>query len=299
MACGVKWFGCRCTQGRVLYINYELRGESFRKRVWEIADKMPGANRADIARNMDVWNMRGRTQPLQTSKDHIIEQAEARGYDLIILDPIYKPFDGDENNAQDVSAFMLAMDELAMRLHASVAYCHHHSKGAKGGVSAQDRFSGSGVFARDCDELVDISPLDLKDHDITEWGYEPTATAWRVETVLRDFAPKPPMDTVFEYPVHHVDNTGYLAEFSILSPQSVGGTERGKQRQEERDGKIAKLEKFVLEHLKFSTEPLTAAILAEEFDVTSRTVVNWANRSEKLRVEKVGSTNIVVPNRRK
>ena len=299
MSCGVKWFGCKCTQGRVLYINYELRGESFRKRVWEIADKMPGANRADIARNMDVWNMRGRTQPLQTSKDHIIEQAEARGYDLIILDPIYKPFDGDENNAQDVSAFMLAMDELAMRLHASVAYCHHHSKGAKGGVSAQDRFSGSGVFARDCDELVDISPLDLKDHDITEWGYEPTATAWRVETVLRDFAPKPPMDTVFEYPVHHVDSTGYLAEFSILSPQSVGGTERGKQRKEERDGKIAKLEKFVLEHRKFSTEPLTAAILAEEFDVTSRTVVNWANRSEKLRVEKVGSTNIVVPNRRK
>jgi hypothetical protein len=293
MSCGARWFGWRCKKGRVLYINYELRGESFRKRVWEIADAM-GASREDIAANMDVWNMRGRTQPLETSKDHIIEQADERNYDLVILDPIYKPFTGDENSAEDVSKFMLAMDELAMRLHASVAYCHHHSKGAKGGVSAQDRFSGSGVFARDCDELVDISPLDLKDHSVTEWGYDAGATAWRVETVLRDFEPKRPLDVVFEYPVHHVDETGYLCEFSILSPQSVGGSKRGEQRAAERDENIEKLEEAVLGR---SNEllPFTSKELAEMFGKSSRTIVNWACRSERLRVEKVGMVNFVVP----
>lgn len=292
IACGGKWFGWQCTKGRVLYINCELRGESFRKRVWEVADSLACADRGEIARNMDVWNMRGRTQPLKTSKDHIIEQAGERGYDVVILDPIYKLFDGDENSAEEVSAFMLAMDELAMRLHASIVYCHHHSKGAKGGVSAQDRFSGSGVFARDCDELVDISPLDLKDRSVTEWGFSYGASAWRVETVIRDFEQKAPLDMIFEYPVHHVDETGYLGEFSILSPQSVGGNKRGEQRRKERDENIVKLEELVLSS---GSARCTAKDLSVIFGKASKTIVNWACESEKLRVIKEGNSNYIVP----
>ena len=293
-ACGAKWLGWKCKQGRVLYINCELRAESFRKRVWEVADAMDGADRDAIAENMDVWNMRGRTQPLQTCKDHIIEQCESRNYDVIILDPIYKLFAGDENSAEEVSAFMLAMDELALRTHASVVYCHHHSKGAKGGVSAQDRFSGSGVFARDCDELIDISPLDLKDSKVTDWGFDAKATAWRIETVIRDFEPKRPIDVVFEYPVHHIDETGYLSEFSLLSPQSVGGSRRGEQRKDERSGFIAQLEEAVLGRSS-DLVPLTSKELSDQFNKTPRTIVNWACASEKLRVEKVGNVNFVVP----
>ena len=299
VACGGKWLGWRCKRGRVLYINCELRGESFRKRVWEVADKMDGAERAAIGENMDVWNMRGRTQPLETSKDHIIDQAERRGYDLVILDPVYKLFTGDENSAEEVSSFMLAMDELAMRLRASIAYCHHHSKGAKGGVSAQDRFSGSGVFARDCDELIDISPLDLKEHSVTEWGFDPRATAWRVETVIRDFEPKPPLDVVFEFPVHVVDETGYLGDFSILSPQSVGGTKRGEQRKAEKAENVVKLEDYCNEYFANIVEPIPATMLAEHFGKATRTIIAWANEAESLRVVKYGGANFVMPNERK
>lgn len=295
VACGSKWFGWRCKQGRVLYINCELRGESFRKRVWEVAGNIPGVKVEQIADNMDIWNMRGRVQPLQTSKDHIIEQADERGYDMIILDPVYKLFAGDENSAQEVSEFMLAMDELAMRLHASVVYCHHHSKGAKGGVSAQDRFSGSGVYARDCDELIDISPLDLKDHSIDEWGYKPSASAWRIETVIRDFEPKQPLDVVFEYPVHHVDETGYLSEFSLLSPQSVGGNKSAVKRREQRDVKVAELEEYCAEYYADNGTPLSSAQLARVFEKSPRTIVNWANKSDVLRVEQYNNANYVVP----
>ena len=38
-------------------------------------------------------------------------------------------------------------------------YCHHHSKGAQGGKRAMDRASGSGVFARDPDALIDMVEL--------------------------------------------------------------------------------------------------------------------------------------------
>lgn len=294
VACGGKWLGWKCKQGRVLYINCELRGESFRKRVWEVADKMGCADRTAISENMDVWNMRGRTQPLETSKDHIIEQAAERCYDIIVLDPIYKLFAGDENSAQEVSEFMLAMDELAMRLHASIVYCHHHSKGAKGGVSAQDRFSGSGVFARDCDELIDISPLDLKDHSIDEWGYKATATAWRVETVIRDFEPKYPLDVVFEYPIHHVDETGYLSDFSLLSPQSVGGNKSAVKRREQRDEKIVELEEYCAEYYADNGAPLSSAEIAKVFEKSPRTIVNWANQANTLRVEQFGNANYIV-----
>ena len=295
-ACGGKWFGWQCKQGRVLYINCELRGESFRKRVWEVSKAMPGTDRATIQDRMDVWNMRGRVQPLVTCKEHIIEQANTKRYDMVIFDPVYKVFNGDENNAHDVSEFMLALDEIAMRLHASIVYCHHHSKGYKGDVSAQDRFSGSGVFARDCDELVDISPLNIKDHSMDEWGYKPDATAWRIETVLRDFAPKFPIDVVYEYPVHHIDTTGYLSEFKIFSPSSVGGTNSGQRRAEERDGNIAELEKTcAVYYTDPDAMPLTASELAKKFKKTSRTIVNWASKSEKLRVENVNGTNFVVP----
>ena len=293
IACGGKWLGWKCKQGKVLYINCELRGESFRKRVWDIAEHMQGVDRDMISENMDVWSMRGRAQPLRTSKEHIIEQGESRNYDLIILDPVYKLFAGDENSAEDVSQFMLLMDELAMRMHASIAYCHHHSKGAKGGISAQDRFSGSGVFARDCDELIDISPLDIKDHSMTEWGYDPSATAWRVETVIRDFEPKRPLDVVFEYPIHHVDHTGYLSEFNILSPQSVGGNKRGEQMKDEQEKNVKSLEKYCKDHYKRSDRRLTAAELADEFGKSARTIINWANKADGLHVVKVGTTNTV------
>jgi RecA-family ATPase len=44
-----------------------------------------------------------------------------------------------------------------------VIYCHHHSKGAQGGKNAMDRASGSGVFARDPDALLDMIELPVSE----------------------------------------------------------------------------------------------------------------------------------------
>lgn len=40
-------------------------------------------------------------------------------------------------------------------------WCHHHSKGDQSWKSAMDRASGSGVFARDVDALLDVTELEL------------------------------------------------------------------------------------------------------------------------------------------
>ena len=297
VSCGSRWFGWKCKQGRVLYINCELRGESFRKRVWEVVDALQ-ADRKAISANMDVWNMRGSAEPLRKAKERIIEQAKERSYDMVILDPIYKLFDGDENKAQDVAEVLADMDELAAKLGASVIYCHHHSKGAKGDRNAQDRFSGSGVFARDCDELIDISPLELGNIDLTEYGFSGLATAWRIETVIRDFAPKAAVNSVFDYPTHHIDNTGYLSECKIVSPQSIGGTRSGEKRSRQADEQAEKLADYCDEYYKFHGTPLTMSELSEIFERDKRTVKAWANRSERLRVENCGGADVVILNDR-
>lgn len=48
-------------------------------------------------------------------------------------------------------------------LGCAVIYCHHHSKGSQGGKRSMDRASGSGVFARDPDAMLDLIELDVTD----------------------------------------------------------------------------------------------------------------------------------------
>jgi RecA-family ATPase len=49
-----------------------------------------------------------------------------------------------------------------------VIYCHHHSKGGQGSKRSMDRASGSGVFARDPDALLDMIELDLTEDIIKQ-----------------------------------------------------------------------------------------------------------------------------------
>ena len=90
-------------------------------------------------------------------------------------------------------------------------YCHHHSKGAQGGKNAADRASGSGVFARDADALLDMIQLKVPESMQSYCGVSESATAWRIEPVLREFPEPGPVDVWFDYPRHFVDRDGNLA----------------------------------------------------------------------------------------
>ena len=57
--------------------------------------------------------------------------------------------------------FCNQFDKIAEATGASVIYAHHHSKGAQGSKKSMDRASGSGVFARDPDALLDMIELDI------------------------------------------------------------------------------------------------------------------------------------------
>ena len=57
--------------------------------------------------------------------------------------------------------FTNQFDKIATELNCAVIYCHHHSKGSQGGKNSIDRSSGSGVFARDPDAILDLIELPL------------------------------------------------------------------------------------------------------------------------------------------
>ena len=161
---GVSWLGWPCKRGRVLYVNLELDRASCLRRFKDVYDAL-GIPQASIA-SIDVWNLRGHAAPMKKIAPRLINRAAKKNYDLIIIDPIYKVVEGDENSAGDMARFCNAFDEIATSLGCAVAYCHHHSKGMQGQKRSMDRASGSGVFARDPDALLDMSPLDVSDEEL-------------------------------------------------------------------------------------------------------------------------------------
>ena len=82
-------------------------------------------------------------------------------FSLVILDPIYKITAGDENSAKDVGRFCNNLDKIAKETECAIFYTHHHAKGDQGGKKAMDRGSGSGVFARDADTMIDLTALEI------------------------------------------------------------------------------------------------------------------------------------------
>lgn len=113
--------------------------------------------------NIDVWNLRGAAVPMDKLAPKLIRRAQKKGYIAVIIDPIYKVITGDENSADQMAKFCNQFDLICSRLGCAVIYCHHHSKGAQGGKNAMDRASGSGVFARDPDALLDMIELPVSD----------------------------------------------------------------------------------------------------------------------------------------
>ena len=158
---GHRWFGWECTQGKVLYVNLELDRASCLHRFRDVYQAM-GIEARNIS-NIDIWNLRGKTVPMDKLAPKLIRRAYKKGYIAVIIDPIYKVLTGDENSADQMAHFTNQFDKVATELGSSVIYCHHHSKGSQGGKKSMDRASGSGVFARDPDALIDLVELELTD----------------------------------------------------------------------------------------------------------------------------------------
>lgn len=156
---GLPWMGFKCAQGKVMYVNLELDRASCLHRFRDVRQAMGAPSQHGVS----IWNLRGHSVPMDKLAPKLIRRAAKQSYIAIIIDPIYKVITGDENSADQMAAFCNQFDKVCTELGCAVIYCHHHSKGAQGGKRSMDRASGSGVFARDPDALLDMIELELTD----------------------------------------------------------------------------------------------------------------------------------------
>lgn len=158
---GKKWLNWQCAQGKTLYVNLELDRPSCLHRFKDVYNAL-GIKPNNLS-NIDIWNLRGKSIPMDKLAPKLIRRASKKDYIAVVIDPIYKVITGDENSADQMANFCNQFDKICNELGTSVIYCHHHSKGSQGGKRSMDRASGSGVFARDPDALLDLIELDLNE----------------------------------------------------------------------------------------------------------------------------------------
>lgn len=280
VALGREWLNTYpCSQGRVLYINGEIDRPSFALRISAILDRMK-IDPEELREKLTVLNLRD----VEITISQLFELISRNGgFDLVVLDPIYTLGDvNDENNAAEVRRFLKEIGRLSNETGAAVVCIHHHAKGQQGGKKAIDRASGSGVFGRWFDAVIDLTTLHIPD-GVGEQSRTPESVPMRLEYDVRNFKQPKPLSIWWHYPLHHPDTSGELAGLLVegdpkgnLVQYQSGQTEE--QRQAQRDADVGRAIAAITAD---GREPTVKAV-ADELGVSDRSVRGWVDKSSAI-----------------
>ena len=292
---GGEWLGMRCAQGNVFYVNLEIDAEEFKKRQVEIWNERPES--ADdgtwetLKRSFAKWNLKGYATSMKNLVPKLVRRVLKYGppgtFMAVIIDPVYKVNGGDDNDARSVAEFTNALDYICTACGCAVIYAHHHPKGVAGSKKSMDRMSGTGVYARDADAVIDFSLLDADDGLRERFG---GAKLYRTTFTCRSFQDHDPLDVAFRYPRFYRDTSGLLTSCHVEGEEVSWQekNERRKQgRREQADNERREKIEIVREALALCAEdevyPTRKNVLERigEFDgkpVTSGTLAAWTSK---------------------
>lgn len=166
---------------RVLYLNLEIKQANLHRRVYNMCKEL-GITGNMIQHRLKIYNLRGTT----ISPEQIIVLVEHHKAEVVIIDPLYKLLEGDENAASDMKPTLAAFDRIAEATGAALILIHHNAKGRAGDRDVRDRGAGSGVLARDYD-----AALYLTDHILGSSHYV-------LASIARNYPPTEPVTVLFE-----------------------------------------------------------------------------------------------------
>lgn len=196
VASGRPWLNFPTVKGKVLFINFEIAGAFYARRLKQVAEaKSTLIERGDLT----IWNLRGHATEIQKLRPQIEENCAGKGFGLIIFDPIYKLQGGEENAAWAVTELVRELDLICENTKAAVAFGDHFSKGNQSSKEAMDRISGSGVKARDPDAILTLT---RHEEDF----------CFTVDTSLRNHPPVPPFVVKWDFP---------LMNYTDLAPEDL------------------------------------------------------------------------------
>ncbi len=242
---GHTWLGKQVvsTGKKVIYINLEVLADEFLGRVKDVCQ----AKGVERPSNLLTWSLRGICNDLRVMLEAIKQWCDNDEIALIVVDPIYKALgDRDENSAGDMNALMNEVEAICEQTRAAVVFAAHFSKGNQAEKSAMDRISGSGVFGRDPDAILTLTPHE-EDRCFT------------VESSLRSFAPMEPFVVELDFPL-----------FKGRDDLDARRLKKGNQKIS--DG-------MILDEMKLRPEGMTAqsiidAMLANDCEASEKTIRN-------------------------
>jgi hypothetical protein len=204
---GLSWLNLRTKKSRVLYVNFELSNDSFEGRLRIVCDAM-GIDIDELGDDFIHWCLRGEAASYKKILPRIIDGIQTERFGMVIIDPVYKILGGlDENKAGDITKLMNALEDVARETKASIVYAHHFSKGDKADAEDGEAASGSGVFLRDPDAV-----LEFKAHKDSD----KTGNVLSCTPILREH---PPMDQFCA----EVNNDGIFEMADDHDPEKLKG----------------------------------------------------------------------------
>lgn len=200
-ASGRDWLGFSCTKPhRVLIVQFEISRARFSTRLIKQVDGLA----LDIAKIPCFFSKSCRGQGV--SIDAVEEWA--RGYELIIVDPLYSLI-GDESDQTGIKGAIAVFSRIAST-GTTVLFVHHAGKGLIGDRQLIDRACGSGVIARAVDTFISIGPSKRIGVDVLE-----------IQT--RNYEQPEPMNVVFNR---------QKCIFEILPGEKITALTSGEKREE-------------------------------------------------------------------
>ena len=221
---GATWLGRPCRRGEVCLFDGEMDVASLWHRIDLVARAMfpddTMAERRARGERLMVRSLRGDRDVDVGGVLSILDDAYGDGARpaLVIIDPIYKLMEGDENSNSETRPFLKGLDAIAA-WGPSVATTHHHAKGRAGDRQVIDRAAGAGAFGRDPDAFIDLTALDIRE-GTEAWGRleralprldheEPRewqarlaqSRIYRANYVLREFPDRWGHELLFDFPL--------------------------------------------------------------------------------------------------
>lgn len=159
---GTNFLGLHIPKPRkVLVVQYEIQPAHFMRRIRRMAEAL-GASIDDVEDRLMIVNARGINLDLEEVQTLIEEES----VEVVMFDPFYKMFSGDESDIEEVKRILALFDRITTKSKCGLLYVHHDKKGSNEKTEQRDRGSGSGVLARDYDCSLAILEHETNDQAI-------------------------------------------------------------------------------------------------------------------------------------
>lgn len=167
---GEEFLGMETHKRKVLYIDYELKPGTFRKRMSLLSDSQPDG--------FFYQCLRGLTRLPRV--DEIADLVEREGFGLVIVDSLYRTgWLTEENNNDTSSRELTVLQTFTNRVGCSVVVVDHTAKGGGAERSAVDASRGASSKGGFYDALLVLRPTDK--------GPDPAGKYAILESVVRDW----------------------------------------------------------------------------------------------------------------